>query len=242
MRTAAPATDPLLTNPTNCGAVPGERGSGIGSGFHPAACLLRPDQNSGAAPGSDGCPGSRSGEYKFYGHANIREFALYLQDAITVHNWSFNLGVRFDRYDGITKAAQGEPRLGIAYNIKPSNTVLRVSYARSMETPFNENLVLASLGCNDPVIVAFQITTAPCVTTVPLTPGHRNEFHAGLQQAFGKHLVFDGEYIWKYTHNAYDFSVLANTPITFPIEWASSKIPGYAIHATVPTYGLSAFL
>ena len=63
----------------------------------------------------------------------------------------------------------------------------------------------------------------------PLSPGFRNEFHAGLQQAFGKHLVFDGEYIWKYTHNAYDFSVLGNTPITFPIEWDSSKIPGFTV-------------
>ena len=37
--------------------------------------------------------------------------------------------------------------------------------------------------------------------------------------------------------------MLANTPITYPIEWSKSKIPGYAIHATVPTYhGLSAFV
>ena len=43
---------------------------------------------------------------------------------------------------------------------------------------------------------------------------------------FGKYLVIDGEYIWKYTHNAYDFSVLGNTPITFPIQWHNSKIPG----------------
>ena len=47
----------------------------------------------------------------------------------------------------------------------------------------------------------------------------RNEFHAGLEQAFGKYLVIDGEYIWKYTHKAFDFSVLGNTPITYPIEW-----------------------
>ena len=45
---------------------------------------------------------------------------------------------------------KGEPRLGIAYNIKPTNTVLRVSYARTMETPFNENLVLASTGMQRP--------------------------------------------------------------------------------------------
>ena len=31
-----------------------------------------------------------------------------------------------------------------AYNIKKTNTVLRVSYARTLETPFNENLVLSS--------------------------------------------------------------------------------------------------
>ncbi len=147
-------------------------------------------------------------------------------------------------YNGITKANQAEPRLGIAYNIKPTNTVLQVSYARTLETPFNENLVLASLGCNDPVINALQATLQgyPCLTS-PLTPGFRNEFHAGLQQAFGRYLVISGEYIWKYTHNAYDFSVLGNTPITYPIEWASSKIPGYAIRASVPNFhGFTAFV
>ena len=65
----------------------------------------------------------------------------------------------------------------------------------------------------------------PCLTS-PLTPGTRNEYHAGLQQAFGRFLVISGEYIWKYTDRAYDFSVFANTPITYPIEWAKSKIPG----------------
>jgi hypothetical protein len=69
-----------------------------------------------------------------------------------------------------------------------------------------------------------------------LQPGFRNEFHAGLQQAFGKRLVVSGEYIWKYTHNAFDFSVLGNTPITFPIDWHSSKIPGYALHVEAPEY------
>jgi hypothetical protein len=238
-------TNPQVTNPANCGpGLQANTGQGSVPAFIPLlACydLTR----TAALPASDGCPNSNSAYYKYYGHADVREFALYLQDAITVHNWTFNLGVRFDRYDGITRAAMGEPRLGIAYNVKPTNTVLRISYARTMETPFNENLVLASLGCNDPVISAFQ-TLVPggnCVSTVPLSPGHRNEFHAGLQQAFGKHLVIDGEYIWKYTHKAFDFSVLGNTPITYPIEWNSSKIPGYAIHANVPTYhGFSAFV
>jgi hypothetical protein len=122
---------------------------------------------------------------------------------------------------------------------------MRVSYARTLESPFNENLVLASLGCTDPVVAAFQtlVPGGACVTTAPLTPGFRNEFHAGLEQAFGKYLVLDSEYIWKYTHNAFDFSVLANTPITYPIEWTKSKIPGYAIRLTMPNFhGLTAFM
>ena len=75
-----------------------------------------------------------------------------------------------------------------------------------------------------PVLNPLLACSAPGAT--PFSPGWRNEFHAGLQQAFGKYLVFSGEYIWKYTHNAYDFSVLGSTPITFPIEWHNSKIPG----------------
>jgi hypothetical protein len=195
-------------------------------------------------PGSDGCPSSSAGLYNYYGHANIRELALYAQDNITAGHFTFNLGFRFDYYDGIVTAKQPEPRLGIAYNLKPTNTILRISYARTMETPFNENLVLSSLGCNDAVINAIMAATiSPCVSTTPLSPGWRNEFHAGLEQAFGKYLVVDGEYIWKYTHKAYDFSVLGSTPITFPIEWAHSKIPGYAIRASMPNFhGLSAFI
>ena len=69
-----------------------------------------------------------------------------------------------------------------------------------------------------------------------LQPGFRNEFHAGLQQAFGKQLVVSGEYIWKYTHNAFDFGVLGNTPIYFPIDWHNSKIPGYALNAEFPEF------
>ena len=199
---------------------------------------------TGPLPGSDGCPNSTSGPYNYYGHANIRELALFAQDTITKGPWSFNLGFRFDVYRGISSATQPEPRLGIAYNLKATNTVLRISYARSLETPFNENLVLSSLGCNDPVINAIMASTiSPCVSTTPLSPGWRNEFHAGVQQAFGRFFVVDGEYIWKYTHKAYDFSVLGNTPITFPIEWDHSKIPGYAIRGSMPNFhGVSAFI
>jgi Carboxypeptidase regulatory-like domain/TonB-dependent Receptor Plug Domain len=185
---------------------------------------------------SSGCASPHSTFYPFVGHTDVKELALYVQDNITYKNWNFSLGIRGDLYNGLTTASQAEPRLGLAYNIHKTNTVLRLSYARTMETPFNENLVLSSTGCFYPVIAAL----VPCVPS-PLDPGYRNEFHAGLQQALGKYVVVSGEYIWKYTHNAYDFSVLDNTPITFPIAWHNSKIPGWAIRVSVPNYhGFSA--
>ena len=46
------------------------------------------------------------------------------------------------------------PRLGIACNLKQTNTVLRVLYARTLESPFNENLILSGTGCTDPVVAA----------------------------------------------------------------------------------------
>ncbi|HWY56919.1 MAG TPA: TonB-dependent receptor [Terriglobales bacterium] len=179
------------------------------------------------------------GRFTFKGHTDVKELALYVQDSITKGAWAFNLGLRGDFYNGLTTHKEPEPRLGVAYNIKKTNTVLRVSYARVLETPFNENLVLSNNGCGNPVLNPLLGCTVSGIT--PFNPGWRNEFHAGLQQAFGKYVVFSGEYIWKYTHNAYDFSVLGNTPITFPIEWNRSKIPGYAGRVSVPNFhGFSA--
>ncbi len=54
--------------------------------------------------------------------------------------------------------------------------------------------------------------------------------------------MIEADSLWKYTHLAYDFSVFGNTPITYPIEWNNSKIPGYMIRASVPNFhGLTAY-
>jgi len=179
------------------------------------------------------------GLFAFRGHTDVKQLALYVQDQITKGNWSFNVGLRGDFYNGLTAHKEPEPRLGLAYNIKRTSTVLRLSYARVLETPFNENLIVASVGCDSPVLN--PLLGCASSSSTPLSPGWRNEFHAGLQQAIGKYLVFSGEYIWKYTHNAYDFSILGNTPIFFPIAWDRSKIPGFAGRVSVPNlHGFSA--
>jgi len=202
-----------------------------------AAGLVSNDPSVGGAFDSDLLPYdlTRGGSlYAYFGHTDIKELALYVEDQIKAGNWVFNLGIRGDLYNGLTDTGQAEPRVGVAYNIKATSTVLRVSYARTLETPFNENLVLSSEGCLNNVLNPLLACTAGVTGT--LQPGFRNEFHAGLQQAFGKNIVVSGDYIWKYTHNAFDFSIFGNTPIFFPIDWHNSKIPGFTLRADVPNY------
>jgi Carboxypeptidase regulatory-like domain/TonB-dependent Receptor Plug Domain len=220
----SPNTTPSINNPSQCGGAQNPGGS------------ANPDFNSLLV----GFDLTRNGTlFRFNGHTDVKLASLYAQDAISKGKWSFNFGLREDIYNGLTSHAEAQPRLGVAYNIKKTNTVLRVSYARLLETPFNENLVLSSTGCANPVLNPLLSCVSNAAT--PFEAGWRNEFHAGLQQAFGRYVVFSGEYVWKYTHNAYDFGVFGSTPLTFPIEWHNSKIPGIAGRVSVPNFhGFSA--
>jgi Carboxypeptidase regulatory-like domain/TonB-dependent Receptor Plug Domain len=230
---AAPA--PGITNPSQCAGI--YQPNTLSNTNAPGNALY-PNYNPILAPYDLTRGGSL---FTFNGHTDIKELALYVRDNITKGNWSLNLGLRGDLYNGITGGNQAEPRVGVAYNVKKTNTILRVSYARTLESPFNENLILSSTGCANPVLNPLLLCSS--LSTNPLSVGFRNEFHAGLEQAFGKYLVFSGEWISKYTHNGFDFSVLGNTPITFPIEWHNSKIPGYAGRVSVPEiHGFSALM
>jgi hypothetical protein len=220
----SPNTSPTVTDPGQCGGTQNPGGS-PNPDFD--ALLLPVDLTRGG------------GLFPFNGHTDVKLLSMYVQDAITKGNWSVNVGLRGDFYNGLTSHKEAEPRIGISYNVKKTNTVLRVSYARILETPFNENLILSSIGCADPVLNPLLVCSTASAT--PFSPGWRNEFHAGLQQALGRYLVFSGEYVWKYTHNAYDFGVFGSTPLTFPIEWHNSKIPAFAGRVSVPNFhGFSA--
>ena len=72
----------------------------------------------------------------------------------------------------------------------PARTSLGISYARTLETPFNENLALSSQGCGNEVLAPLLACSSDPTTT--MAPGYRNEFHASLQQALGKNITFSG--------------------------------------------------
>jgi hypothetical protein len=211
----APDTNSDANDPNNC----------------PVGDTTNPNYNSGTAPYDLTRGGSL---YHFNGHTDIKQEALYLQDNIAWKNWTFLLGGRVDNYNGLSSRSMVEPRLGGTYTVKTTNTVLRLGYGKLFLTPYNENLLVSS----STGIGGLEGAGA----AVALKPAGRNQYDAGFEQGFGKHLVVNGEYFWKYTDRDYDFDVLLNTPLAFPIQWAKSKIDGFGIKVTVPmTHGVSGY-
>ncbi len=213
------------------------------------AGVTDPNRCSARMSGATGNPGlqpgivpydlSRGGSlFSFRGGHNINQYAFYGTDSVKLGRFTINAGLRIDQYNGLTSAHGVQPRVGVSYLIPSTNTVLRGAYARTFETPFNENLILSS-GTGGGGLAQNVFASQSAV----IQPGRRNQFNAGLQQGVGKWLVIDADYFWKYTDNAYDFSVLLNTPITFPISWHNSKLDGVtARFSTINLHGFQAYM
>ena len=114
------------------------------------------------------------GLFAFNGRGTVKEQAFYAQDDITAGRATFKLGLRADHYDGLTSASLLQPRLGVSYAVPRSGTVLRASYGRTLETPYNENLLLSS-GAGAAGLVG---------SGDPLRPGKRNQVEIGFQQGW----------------------------------------------------------
>jgi hypothetical protein len=168
--------------------------------------------------------------FTFRGRADIKEESVYVQDTVKLKNLTLSGGLRDDFYNGLTSDHALQPRTGASYLIPRTGTVLRGSYGRLLLTPYNENLVLSSSTGSG------GLASGALGGQKPLTTAHRNQFETGFQQGFGRYLVADANYFWKYTNGDYDFDVLFNTPLAFPIQWQKSKIDGVSLRLTVPEF------
>ncbi len=168
--------------------------------------------------------GDHTDPLDFRGKGNVNQLAVYLQDSVRLGSLTLNGGLRVDAYRGLSRTVAVQPRVGASYLVKPTGTIIRFAYSRTLETPYNENLLLASSG------------------GVTLQPGRRNQINGGIQQAIGRWAQIDVDYFWKRTSNASDFEALGNSPLVFPISMRQSKIDGFAVRfATANWRGFQAY-
>ncbi|MBI3403587.1 MAG: TonB-dependent receptor [Acidobacteria bacterium] len=176
--------------------------------------------------------------FDFQGDAVVSQWAAYAQGAVSTGPWNVTAGLRVDSYRGLSRAVGWQPRLGTTYTIDRTKTVVRGSYGRMFLTPYNENLILAS--STGPGGLGGGVLGS--VAGAPLTPGHRQQVDAGGQQTLWRGIHLDGEYFWKVTDGAFDFDVIFNTPLAFPVQFRESRADGGLLRVTLPeSHGWQAY-
>ena len=174
------------------------------------------------------------------------EASLYAQDHINAtRNLTIDVGLRFDSYHFLVDKNYLSPRLGAAYLISKTRTVLRAAYNRFLQTPVLENLLLSSseqarvfspgnqtqnvinftnsarrgfaaLAVNDP-------TNGP---VEPVRPSREWQVDLGLQQQLGRYLRLDADLFYRRMTNPAEFTSFLDTGIVFPATLARSRSKG----------------
>jgi hypothetical protein len=177
--------------------------------------------------------------FVFDEHDKGHEFSFFAQDRIALlKNLTLDMGVRFDSYQFVVNDSAWSPRVGLAYHIERTGTVLRVAYNRLFQTPPVENLLLSS----SPVGAVFSpVGSSTGVTAVPTE--RQNAYEFGAQQQIGKYIRFDVSHYVKNIANFSDKDQFLQTGIIFPVAIARGDVRGTEARLDLtPIRGWSGYL
>jgi hypothetical protein len=170
--------------------------------------------------------------FVFGEQASGRLGAGYLQDQIRWGRFFFSVGLRFDDYRVLTHGRQLQPRLGIAYTMPRTNTVLRASYNRLYQTPVNENLLLSSSRAAS-TLAPPAVKEALGDQIATLRPERQNFYEVGLQQGFLRRFSLAGTFYHKDGYDQADNNNFFNTGIIFPIALARIRVNSFETRFTM---------
>jgi hypothetical protein len=176
--------------------------------------------------------------FRFDQRLNGVEASFFIQDRITLwDSLTADFGLRVDHYDFVVDDNAVSPRLGLAYHIKKTGTVLRGAYNRLFQTPPTENLLLSS----SPAGGVFSLLATTSVRAVP--PERQNFYEYGIQQQIGQYIRLDISRYIKNIKNFSDKDQFLDTPIIFPVAIAQGDIRGTEIRLDlIPIRGWTAFI
>ncbi|HTO87691.1 MAG TPA: TonB-dependent receptor [Thermoanaerobaculia bacterium] len=200
-----------------------------------------PDYNPNIAPYDLTRGGT---EFAFADTSTDKYYAVFLQDTIRWKNLTASLGVRYENNNLPVTTAQWSPRLGVAYYIPQTGSVLRGTYSRIVYTPEFENVLLSSSAEAAAIVPpAVQDSRALGGGVLPVQSEKQNAYTVGIQQALGSRLRLDFDYWWRYTTNAGDQDQFLTTGIVFPISFASGHYQGWDLRLDLaPTAGFRGYV
>ena len=141
-----------------------------------------------------------------------------------------NVGLRYDHNHLFLSEDQFQPRIGVAYLLKATNTVFRASYNRMFITPEYENILLSSSP------EARSITPPELQDSQQLGGGdlvnvseRHDVWNFGIQQGIGSKLRLDASLWYRKVKNAADQDQFFNTGIVFPLNFESGSLQGWNV-------------
>ncbi|HVZ60124.1 MAG TPA: TonB-dependent receptor [Terriglobales bacterium] len=161
-------------------------------------------------------------------------YSAFLQDMVKAGRFTFSLGARYDNYRFMVNGGQLQPRIGLAFHLMETGTVLRASYNRNYQTPPNENLLLS----NSPEaseLAPTAVRQALGATFVPIQPQRENVYEVGLQQALLSKATLNVSFYHKDSVDQQDNNNFFNTGIIFPVTLASIRVNGVEARLTLPS-------
>jgi hypothetical protein len=183
-------------------------------------------------------------QFDFHGQRTGTYYAAYVQDNIKLQDLTLNVGFRYDHNNLPTSASVLEPRLGAAYFIQKTGTVLRASYNRVFYTPEYENILLSSSPEAASLVPPLVQLSRALGGGQLLVPGERqNAYTVGVQQALGGHARLDADFWWRRSTGAGDQDQFENTGIVFPLAFSSGRFDGWDVRLDMAqTHGFRGFL
>ena len=177
---------------------------------------------------------SRGGtRFRFRARDSGQMSTVFLRDQVKWRQLVLDLGLRYDRYSMIVKAGELQPRIGLAYHLRPTSTVFRASYNRNFQTPPNENLLLAN-SPESALLAPPEVRRTLNGGVIPIQPQYQNVYEAGLQQDIAGLASLDAVYYHKNSVNPQDNDNFLNTGIIFPTSLAYSRVNGFEARLRVP--------
>lgn len=169
------------------------------------------------------------------------EGSAYFQDHFNAtRNLTLDLGLRFDSYHFLTQKNYFSPRLGLAYYIPRTKTVLRAAYNRFLETPALENLLLSS---SDEARIFSPGAGVGEPSGAPVNVSREWQVDFGFQQQLARYLRFDADFYYRRLTNPPEITNFLETGIIFPANLARSRSKGIETRLDLArVHGFSGFL
>jgi outer membrane receptor for ferrienterochelin and colicin len=195
------------------------------------------DEDEGAEAGlSDGALAHDADDpFQFSGNANPTLFAFYIQDSVQFgRGLTVDFGVRADRSEMLSAASQWSPRLGAAYHVPNTGTIVRGSVDRFFMPPQAENLLL---GSSEEARELSPFVDESIGGGEDLEPERQWATELGINHRFTPGVRLDVSYWRRRVRNVGDPNVLFGTTLVIPNAIARGKADGLDVRLELPRRG-----